>query len=70
MKLIDRFVSRELLVNVLFAIAVLSLVLVVGNIIGDTLRGNPKVHPELLVWFPNVFFLVLGAFLFRRLSEQ
>src|ERR1700716_3481305 len=32
MKLIDRFVSRELLVNVLFAVAVLSLVLVVGNI--------------------------------------
>src|SRR2546425_6312751 len=32
MKLIDRFVSRELVVNVLFAIAVLSLVLVVGNI--------------------------------------
>ena len=32
MKLIDRFLSRELLVNVAFAIAVLSLVLVVGNI--------------------------------------
>ena len=32
MKLIDRFVSRELIVNVLFAILVLSLVLVVGNI--------------------------------------
>ena len=32
MKLIDRFIGRELLVNVLFAIAVLSLVLVVGNI--------------------------------------
>src|ERR687883_1973335 len=32
MKLIDRFISRELVVNVLFAIAVLSLVLVVGNI--------------------------------------
>jgi lipopolysaccharide export LptBFGC system permease protein LptF len=32
MKLIDKFVSRELLVNVFFAIAVLSLVLVVGNI--------------------------------------
>jgi LPS export ABC transporter permease LptF len=39
-------------------------------IIGDTLRGNPKVHPELLVWFPNVLFLVLGAFLFRRLARQ
>src|SRR6266576_5500072 len=32
MKLVDKFVSRELIVNVLFAIAVLSLVLVVGNI--------------------------------------
>src|SRR4030081_1095543 len=32
MKLIDRSISRELLVNVLFAIAVLSLVLVVANI--------------------------------------
>jgi lipopolysaccharide export system permease protein len=39
-------------------------------IIGDTLRSNPKVHPELLVWFPNILFLVLGAFLFRRLARQ
>jgi LPS export ABC transporter permease LptF len=39
-------------------------------IIGDTLRANPKFHPELLVWFPNVLFLVLGAFLFRRLARQ
>jgi lipopolysaccharide export system permease protein len=39
-------------------------------IIGDTLRSNPNVHPELLVWFPNILFLVLGAFLFRRLARQ
>src|SRR3954471_18482646 len=32
MKLIDRYVTRQLIVSVLFAIAVLSLVLVVGNI--------------------------------------
>src|SRR5215210_1403778 len=32
MKLIDRFVSRELITNLLFAVAVLSLVLVIGNI--------------------------------------
>lgn len=32
MKLIDRYITRELIVNVLFAVAVLSLVLVVGNI--------------------------------------
>jgi LPS export ABC transporter permease LptF len=39
-------------------------------IIGDTLRSNPHVHPELLVWFPNVLFLFLGAILFRRLARQ
>jgi LPS export ABC transporter permease LptF len=39
-------------------------------IIGDTLRSNPNLHPELLVWFPNALFLVLGAFLFRRLARQ
>ena len=39
-------------------------------IVADTLRGNPKLHPELLVWFPNVLFLLLGAWLFRRLSKQ
>jgi lipopolysaccharide export system permease protein len=39
-------------------------------IIGDTLRGNPHAHPEMLVWFPNVLFIVLGVFLFRRLARQ
>src|SRR5437868_4964904 len=39
-------------------------------IIADTLRGNPKVHPELLIWAPNVLFIILGVFLFRRLSRQ
>ena len=39
-------------------------------IIGDTLRGNPHAHPEFLVWFPNVLFIVLGVLLFRRLARQ
>lgn len=39
-------------------------------IMADTLRTNPKVHPEILVWLPNVLFLVLGAWLFRRLARQ
>ena len=38
--------------------------------VADTMRANPRVHPELLVWFPNVLFIVIGAFLFRRLSKQ
>ncbi|HEY6071267.1 MAG TPA: LptF/LptG family permease [Chthoniobacterales bacterium] len=39
-------------------------------IIADTLRGNPKVHPELLIWVPNVLFIILGVLLFRRLAKQ
>jgi lipopolysaccharide export system permease protein len=39
-------------------------------IIADTLRNNASIHPELLVWFPNVLFLVIGAVLFRRLAKQ
>jgi lipopolysaccharide export system permease protein len=39
-------------------------------ILGDTLRGVPSVHPELLVWFPNVLFGILGVLLFRRLARQ
>src|SRR5205085_10773458 len=39
-------------------------------ILGDTLRGTPTMHPELLVWFPNVLFLILGVLLFRRLARQ
>ncbi|HJT82318.1 MAG TPA: LptF/LptG family permease [Chthoniobacterales bacterium] len=39
-------------------------------ILGDTLRSTPSVHPELLVWFPNVLFGVLGVILFRRLARQ
>src|SRR3979411_3215216 len=53
MKLIDRSISRELLVNILFAIAVLSLVLVVGNIFRKLLPllVNHDVPVEYLVSF-------------------
>src|SRR3989454_11347706 len=53
MKLIDKFVSRELIVNVLFAIAVLSLVLVVGNIFRKLLPllVNHDVPVEYLITF-------------------
>ncbi len=33
-------------------------------------RANPKVHPELLVWLPNVIFITLGAVLFYRMSRR
>ena len=53
MKLIDRFVSRELIVTLLFAIAVLSLVLVVGQILRRLipLLVNHDVPVEYLIAF-------------------
>ncbi|MBV9007866.1 MAG: LptF/LptG family permease [Verrucomicrobia bacterium] len=39
-------------------------------IIADTLRNNPRVHPEYLVWFPNALFITLGIVLFVRLSKR
>src|SRR6201989_253153 len=53
MKLLDRAVSRELIVNVLFAIFVLSLVLIVGNILRKLLPllVNHDVPVEYLITF-------------------
>src|SRR5437763_15893143 len=53
MKLNDRFISRALIVNVLFAIVVLCLVLVVGNIFRRLLPflGNHDVPMEYLITF-------------------
>jgi lipopolysaccharide export system permease protein len=42
----------------------------VFTIIADTLRGDPRWHPELLVWVPNVLFIALGIWMFRRLARQ
>src|SRR4051812_42351786 len=53
MRLIDRFISRELLASILFAVLVLSLVLVVGNIFRKLLPllVNHDVPTEYLATF-------------------
>ena len=39
-------------------------------ILANTVRNNPKFHPEVLIWAPNVIFITLGAVLFYRLSKK
>ena len=39
-------------------------------IVADTVKANPKMHPELLIWLPNVLFIGLGTILFYRLSRR
>jgi lipopolysaccharide export system permease protein len=39
-------------------------------IIADTVRSNPAAYPQLLVWLPNVLFIGIGGFMFRRLATR
>ncbi len=39
-------------------------------IIADTVRSNPAAYPQLLVWLPNVLFMGIGGFMFRRLAMR
>ena len=39
-------------------------------IVVNTVREKANVHPDLLIWLPNVIFLLLGGVLFFRLSRR
>ncbi len=39
-------------------------------ILANMARANPRMHPEYLIWLPNVLFIGLGAWLFLRLSRR
>jgi lipopolysaccharide export system permease protein len=39
-------------------------------IIANAVRENPRWHPELLMWLPNVLCLGLGGWLFFRMSRR
>jgi len=39
-------------------------------IMADTFRSQPHAFPSILIWLPNVIFLTLGVYLFRRLARR
>ena len=39
-------------------------------IIANAVRENPRWHPELLMWLPNVLCLGFGSWLFFRMSRR
>lgn len=39
-------------------------------ILGDTLNDKPAAMPHLIMWIPNVLFLALGLWLFRRMNRK
>jgi lipopolysaccharide export system permease protein len=39
-------------------------------VLTDNLKSNASLHPELLIWLPNVIYLILGGTLFYRLARR
>jgi lipopolysaccharide export system permease protein len=39
-------------------------------VLTDNLKGNASLHPELLIWLPNIIYLILGGTLFYRLARR
>ena len=39
-------------------------------IFADSFRDKPEAYPHLLMWLPNVVFMALGLWMFRRLSSK
>ena len=39
-------------------------------IVVNTIRDKANLHPDLLIWLPNVIFLLIGGVLFYRLSRR
>ncbi|MEA3188066.1 MAG: lipopolysaccharide export system permease protein, partial [Chthoniobacter sp.] len=60
---------RETSIGFLFSL-VIAFVYFFFIIIADAVRDNPKAHPELLIWAPNILFIGLGGWLFWRLAKK
>ncbi|MGA3171419.1 MAG: LptF/LptG family permease [Chthoniobacteraceae bacterium] len=60
---------KETSVGFLFSLIV-AFVYFLLTIVADWFSGNPKMHPEMLIWLPNVVFITLGAVLFYRMSKR
>lgn len=60
---------KETSIGFLFSLVV-AFVYFLFIVMVDTVRSNPKFHPEILIWMPNIIFISLGAYLFYRMSRR
>jgi lipopolysaccharide export system permease protein len=60
---------RETSVGFMLSLAV-GFVYILLIIAADMVRENPKLHPELLIWVPNVLFISLGLWMFIGLARK
>ena len=54
-----------------FAISlVIGMIYYVCLFVANLARNRMDLHPELLIWIPNVIFLTIGAYRFRVLAQR
>jgi len=58
MTLLDRYIARQILVSAFFAVAVIIVILVLGNVFKEILRELAK-RPDLSLWFVFKFILLV-----------
>ncbi len=58
MKLLDRYIARQVLVSALYAVAVIIVILVLGNVFKEILRELAK-RPDVGLWFVMKFILLV-----------
>jgi lipopolysaccharide export system permease protein len=39
-------------------------------VITDNVKHKPNLHPEILIWLPNIVYLTIGGALFIRMSRR
>jgi lipopolysaccharide export system permease protein len=60
---------KETSVGFLFSLVV-AFVYFFFIVLVNTVLRNPRFHPEMLIWLPNVVFISLGTVLFYRMSRR
>lgn len=58
MKLFDRYIARQVMVSALYAVAVIIIILVLGNVFKEILRELAK-RPDISLWFVLKFILLV-----------
>lgn len=58
MKLLDRYIARQILVSAFYAVAVIIVILVLGNVFKEILRELAK-RPDVGLWFVMKFILLV-----------
>ncbi|HEX4085347.1 MAG TPA: LptF/LptG family permease [Chthoniobacteraceae bacterium] len=60
---------KETSVGFLFSLIV-AFVYFLFIVLVDMVRSNPRFHPDILIWAPNIIFITMGAILFYRMSRR